>query len=99
MGCWPGQQAESTEYAVAKGCTGFEYKEDGHVAFDNRASRKQFAEAHGFHDRDAGYSDPTPKTQAQQEEHAYVDKELGISAVKEDTPNQGPNEPVFIGGD
>lgn len=81
MGVWPGQQAEATAYANAKGCTGFEFDKTGMLHFPGgKPARKNFAEVHGFSDRDGQFNDPAPQSQSKLEERIHEDIEQGLVA-------------------
>ena len=81
MGVWPGQQAEATEYAKAKGCRGFEFDKTGQLHFPGgKAARKQYAEVHGFSDKNGQFNDPAPQSESQLKERQNADVEEGFVA-------------------
>jgi hypothetical protein len=59
MGCGLNQEIESMATAAKLGVP-TEYKR-GQAIFTSAAHRKAFCEAHGYFDRNGGYSDPQPK--------------------------------------
>lgn len=59
MAVHPKQVKEAREDAVKKGVP-VDFLEDGRPVFTSRKQRADYLKAYGFHDRDAGYSDPAP---------------------------------------
>lgn len=64
MGVHPGQTREAYEESVKMGIP-TQFDSDGRAVFTDAKHRKKYCEAFGFHDRNAGYSDPVPSGSGQ----------------------------------
>lgn len=99
MGVMPEQVPEARAYAISHGLTGFEFDKDGDLDFADKKARRDFAEVHGFHDIDAGYSDPTPTTENRKEEIEHEDVDNGTAHISgNDTADVGGgcSDPIFL---
>ena len=57
LGVTKRQIPAALELAAKKGVT-VRFDSEGRAIFNSAKERKQYAEAHGFYDRDGGYGDP-----------------------------------------
>lgn len=60
LGVHPSQIPAFAKDAADKGIP-TEFTRDGGVIFRDRTHRREYCRAYGFFDKNAGYSDPTPK--------------------------------------
>jgi hypothetical protein len=60
LGVHPSQVAQARQESIRLGVP-TEFTSDGQAILTSASHRKQFAEALGYYDRNAGYNDPLPK--------------------------------------
>lgn len=60
LGVHPDQRREAMEHAAKNGVP-TDFTSDGQAVFESPSHRKKYCEVYGYHDRNAGYSDPTPR--------------------------------------
>lgn len=90
MGINPDQRMEAVAADQAQGLRGVDYDEKtGEAIFSSRGAYKRYCEAHGFFDRNSGYSGAKKRDSREREI-------LGLPQLVQPEPGAGINAPIFV---
>lgn len=82
MGINPDQRLEAMQADEALGCK-IEYDEAGRAVFRSPGQYKRYAEAHGFFDKNAGYSGPKRRSAEERERMGLPEQRFPVEAYQD----------------